>query len=156
MGKLIVKKKGFNCHMEKVNSEILSILNERFHKDSLVSLATSVNNQPYVRTVDAFFEEDSFYVITYALSDKMKQIEVNPRIGLSGEWFSAKGIGENLGYFHKKENREIAKKLQVAFSCWIDNVHNNFQDENTIILKIKLTEGILFSHGKRFDIDFTK
>lgn len=60
MGKLIVKKKGFNCHMEKVNSEILSILNERFHKDSLVSLATSVNNQPYVRTVDAFLKKIVF------------------------------------------------------------------------------------------------
>ena len=46
--------------MQKVNEEIISILNERFQKDSLISLATSVDNQPYVRTVNAFFEKDSF------------------------------------------------------------------------------------------------
>lgn len=142
--------------MQKVNEEIISILNERFQKDSLISLATSVDNQPYVRTVNAFFEKDSFYVITHALSNKMKQIELNNNIAISGEWFTGVGIGENLGYFHKKENEDIAKKLQIAFSSWIDNGHNNFQDVNTIILRIRLTEGVLFYHGKRFDIDFTK
>ena len=86
----------------------------------------------------------------------MKQIELNNNIAISGEWFTGVGIGENLGYFHKKENEDIAKKLQIAFSSWIDNGHNNFQDINTIILRIRLTEGVLFSHGKRYDIDFTK
>lgn len=49
-----------------------------------------------------------------------------------------------------------AEKLKEAFYTWIDNGHNNFEDQNTCILCIKLTEGILFSHGTRYDIDFTK
>lgn len=46
-------------------------------------------------------------------------------------------------------------KLRNAFATWIDNGHNNFEDENTCILCIQLTDGILFSHGTRYDIDFT-
>ena len=33
------------------------------------------NGMPCVRNVDAYYEDGAFYVITYALSNKMKQIE---------------------------------------------------------------------------------
>ncbi|MCH5350211.1 MAG: pyridoxamine 5'-phosphate oxidase family protein, partial [Oscillospiraceae bacterium] len=65
------------------------------------------------------------------------------------------GKGINLGYFGKYENKEIANKLRLIFSDWIDNGHNDFSDENTCILCIKLTDGVLLSHGTRYDIDFT-
>ena len=63
--------------------------------------------------------------------------------------------GNNLGYFYKEENAAIAAKLKVAFAEWIDNGHNNFEDENTCILCIRLTDGILYSHDTRYNIDFT-
>ena len=96
----------------------------------------------------------AFYVITYALSDKMKQIEENPNVAVAAEWFTAHGVGVNLGWFRKEENAEIAEKLREAFAEWIDNGHNNFEDENTCILCIKLTDGVLLSHGTRYEIDF--
>lgn len=46
--------------------------------------------------------------------------------------------------------------MKVVFCEWIDNGHNNFDDENTCILQIELTDGVLFSRGTRYDIDFTK
>lgn len=141
--------------MEKLNEKTNQIMTQRFGKDSLIALATAVNNIPYVRTVDAYYENGAFYVITYALTNKMKQIEQNPRVAVSGEWFSAHGHAENLGYFCKKENTEIADKLRTAFKEWIDNGHNNFKDENTCILCIRLTEGVLFSNGCCYNIDFT-
>lgn len=141
--------------MEKLNDTAKQIMNERFGRDNVIALATSENNVPYVRGVNAFYEEGAFYVITYALSDKMKQIEKNPAVALSGEWFTAHGTAENMGWFRKPENAPLAEKLRGAFSEWIDNGHNNFEDENVIILKIKLTYGVLFSHGTRYDIDFT-
>lgn len=101
-------------------------------------------------------EIKAFYIITHALSNKMKQLAKNSHAAISGEWFTAHGIGINLGYFGKAGNREIAQKLKQAFSQWIDNGHNDFTDTNTCILCIRLTDGILFSHGRRFDIDFTK
>ncbi len=129
-------------------------MKERFGKDSLLALATAADGVPYVRTVNAYYENGAFYVITYALSGKMKQIEQNPVVALCGDWFTAHGRGENLGWFGRPENKAIAAKLNNAFAAWINNGHNNFADENTIILKIQLTHGVLFSHGTRYDIDF--
>ncbi len=141
--------------MEKLTKETDAILRERFGKDSLIALATSVDNIPHVRTVDAFYEDGAFYVLTYGLSGKMRQIEKNPVVAISGEWFTAQGRGINLGYFGKEENAPIAGKMREVFAAWIDNGHNNFADVNTCILCIKLTSGVLFSNGMRYEIDFT-
>ena len=141
--------------MEKLTSESKKIMNERFGKDNIIALATVDADMPYVRNVNAFYEDGVFYIITYALSNKMKQIAKNPTVAIAGDWFTAHGKGINLGYFGKPENKDIAEKLKKAFHTWIDNGHNNFDDENTCILCIQLTDGVLFSHGTRYDIDFT-
>ncbi|RRK33961.1 pyridoxamine 5'-phosphate oxidase family protein [Schaedlerella arabinosiphila] len=78
-------------------------------------------------------------------------VENNPTIAISGEWFTAHGKGINLGYFGKEENHLIAEKLKNVFAEWIDNGHNNFNDENTIILCVELTDGLLLSHGTRYE-----
>ena len=140
--------------MEKLNAESKRIMDERFGKDNVIALATVEGEMPAVRSVNGYYEDGAFYVITYALSNKMKQIEKNPNRAIAGDWFTAHGKGINLGYFCKEENKEIAEKLRKAFADWIDNGHNNFEDENTCILCIQLTDGVLFSHGKRYDIDF--
>lgn len=140
--------------MEKLTPTTIKIINERFGKDNIIALATTVDNIPYVRSVNAYYEEGAFYIITYGLSNKMKQIAKNPVVAISGDWFTAQGIAKNLGYFGKPENAEIATKLRKAFAEWIDNGHNYFADENTCILCIELTEGVLFSHGSRYHIAF--
>ena len=140
--------------MEKLTQETDAILLERFGKDSIIALATAVDNVPYVRSVDAFYENGAFYVLTHGLSGKMKQIKENPVVAVSGEWFTAHGKGIDLGYFGKAENAHIANKMKCVFSAWIDNGHNNFEDTNTCILCIQLTSGVLFSNGTRYEIDF--
>lgn len=141
--------------MGKLSKKTETILVERFGKDSIIALATAIDNTPYVRNVDAFYENRAFYVLTHALSGKMRQIEQNPTVAISGEWFTAQGKGINLGYFGSPENFCIANKMRQVFSAWIDNGHNNFADVNTCILRIELESGILFSNGERFEIDFT-
>lgn len=140
--------------MEKLSKETEKLMNERFGQDTIIALATVEEGIPSVRSVDAYYENGAFYVITYGLSNKMRQIGKNPTVGIAGDWFTAHGKGENLGYFGKPENAEIAQMLRKAFAAWIDNGHNNFEDENTCILCIRLTDGVLFSHGTRYDIDF--
>lgn len=142
--------------MEKLSREAEKIMIERFGKDSIIALATSVEGIPYVRNVNAFYSDDAFYVLTYGLSNKMKQIESNPMVALAGDWFTAHGKGINFGYFGKVENEYIAEKMRDVFSEWIDNGHNNYEDENTCILQIELIDGLLLSHGTRYEIGFTK
>ena len=137
--------------MEKLSKEAERIMAERFGKDNVIALATTENDIPHVRNVNAFYENRAFYVITYGLSNKMRQIDKNPLVAIAGDWFTAHGRGENLGYFGKPENTEIAGKLRRAFAEWIDNGHNNFEDENTIILCVELTDGLLLSHGTRYE-----
>lgn len=137
--------------MKKLSREAEAIMAERFGKDTVIALATMEKEVPHVRYVDAYYEDGVFYIITHALSNKMKQIANNPSVAIAGEWFTAHGKGINLGYFGKKENAVIAGKLQKAFAAWIDNGHNDFEDENTIILCVELTDGLLFSNGTRYE-----
>ena len=93
-----------------------------------------------------------FILLQYARSNKIKHIKNNPIVAIAGDWFTAHGRGINLGYFGKKENEMIAEKLKIAFAEWINNGHTNFEDENTIILCVELTDGLLLSHGTRYEI----
>ncbi len=138
--------------MIKIDPEVEKIMLERFGKDSVIALATVENGVPYVRNVNAYYENGAFYIITYALSNKMKQLKNNPVAAIAGEWFTGHGKAVNLGWFGKKENREITEKLKNVFAEWIDNGHNDFNDENTVILCIELTDGLLLSHGVGYEL----
>lgn len=135
-------------------SEALTIMNERFGHDNLIALATVSKDTPYVRAVNAYYENGSFYVITHAKSNKMLQIDENPHVSICGDWFTAHGVGESRGHILADKNVEIASKLRTVFAEWYDNGHTDESDPNTVILQIRLTRGILFSHGTRYDIEF--
>ena len=120
----------------------------------MLSLATVEDGIPSVRTVNSYYEEGAFYVITYALSNKMRQIGKEPTVAVCGEWFTAHGIGENMGHVKAEGNEEIMSKLRAVFAEWYDNGHTNEDDPNTCLLRIRLTDGVLFHHGTRYDIDF--
>ena len=131
-----------------------AILTERFGKDSLMALATMDNGIPSVRTVDAVYIDGAFYVVTYALSGKMRQIAKNPVVAVCGEWFTAHGIGENLGHVLREENQSIMERRRTAFAAWYGHGHTNEADPNTCLLKIRLTDAVLFANGARYDIVF--
>ena len=64
-------------------------------------------------------------------------------------------MGENLGPLCAAENQGIAVKLKAAFAAWYGNGHINEHDPDTCILRIRLTDGVLLSHGTRYELDFT-
>lgn len=111
--------------MKEFSQEAEQIMLERFGKDAIIALATTENGTPYVRYVNAYYEDSALYIIRYVLSNKVK---------------------------HIKENCVIAEKLKKVFAEWIDNGHTDFDDENTIILRVELTDGLLFSHGTRYEL----
>lgn len=128
-----------------------AVLTERFGKDSLIALATVQNGTPYVRAVDAYYMDGAFYCVTYALSNKMRQIERNPIVGLCGEWFTGHGRAENLGHVRREENRAMMDILRPAFASWYSLGHVNEEDPSTILLKIALTDGVIMAQGKRIE-----
>jgi general stress protein 26 len=139
----------------KQTDEIKRIMIERFGHDTVLSIATMDGDRPNVRMVNAYYEGGAFYTITYALSGKMQQIAKNPSVAVCGEWFTAHGPASKLGYVLSPSNTEIMAKLRKAFADWYHNGHTDESDPNTCILQIKLTDGLLFNHGTRYEIDFT-
>ena len=139
---------------EKLTEKTAQIMEERFGCDTLLSVATVEEGMPSVRIVNAYYEEGAFYIVTYALSNKMRQIAENPAVAVCGEWFTAHGTGENLGHVKAECNAEIMSKVRAVFAEWYDNGHTNEEDPNTCLLSIRLTYGVLFHHGTRYDIDF--
>lgn len=55
----------------------LNVLEELFAKDYQFALATSNDNVPTVRFVDTFYDNGAFYIVSYAKSQKVKDIEKN-------------------------------------------------------------------------------
>ena len=140
---------------EKLTKETKQIMDERFGCDSLLALATVEDGKPYVRTVNAYYEDGAFYIVTYALSNKMRHIVKDPTVAVCGDWFTAQGVGENLGHVKAEENAEIMAKVRTVFAEWYDNGRTNEEAPNTCLLRVRLTEGVLYHHGTRYDIDFT-
>jgi general stress protein 26 len=134
--------------------DAIRVLVERFGCDTLLSLATIDGDRPAVRIVNSYYEEGAFYVVTYGLSNKMKQIGNNAVVAVCGEWFTAHGIGENIGHPREERNVALMKKLRNVFSAWYDNGHTNENDPNTCILRIHLMDAVLFNQGTKYEIDF--
>lgn len=146
--------------------EGMAILAEKFgnNKDNVIGLATIAlesgvdgKPRPAVRDVDAYYEDGVFYVITHAKSSKMQQIAQNNEVAIAVcfGWFTADGIGENLGWVLDPKNAEVRTKLRSAFAEWYDRV-NNEKDENCCYLAIRLTKGIInINHfEKLYRMDF--
>ena len=47
---------------------------------------------------------------------------------ICGEWFTATGVGENLGYIGDKKKEALADKLRTAFAQWYSNGHTDESD----------------------------
>ena len=140
--------------MSEANVRAKEVLADRFGKDTLLSLATTDEGRPYVRIVNSYYEDGYFYTVTYALSKKMKQIAQNPEVAVCGEWFTARGTGENLGWVRDEKNGGMMTKLRDIFAAWYDNGHTNEEDQNTCLLRIKLTEGEVWTTGECCPFDF--
>ncbi|MDE7192329.1 MAG: pyridoxamine 5'-phosphate oxidase family protein, partial [Oscillospiraceae bacterium] len=104
---------------EKLSIKTAEIMLDRFGKDMPISLATVADGEPQVRIVDGYYEDGAFYVITYALSDKIRQLEKHPRAAVCGEWFTGHGVGENLGYILDVKNAELFIRVREVFAGWL-------------------------------------
>lgn len=146
--------------------EGLKLIEERCGngKDNVISLATIAlepnedrKPRPFVREVDAFYEDGVFYITTYATSTKMQQIAKNPEVAfaVNDQWISGNGIAENLGWVLDPKNAELRGKLRKAFEPWYDFA-NNEEDKNCVILAVRITRATVIKdhHAVRYDMDF--
>lgn len=134
--------------------DAITMLSERLGRDTLLSVATMDGDRPSVRIVDGYYEDGSFYSVTYALSNKMRQIAVNPEVAVCGEVLAGHGVGENLGHPHDERNVALMVTLRDAFSQWYDNGHTDESDPHTCILRVRLTDAVVNADETRYQVDF--
>jgi general stress protein 26 len=145
--------------------EAIRLLDEKLgNKDVLISLSTIAlepgdngKSRPAARIVDAYYEDGAFYTVTYAASNKMRQIAQNPEVSICiiVDNFTADGIGENLGWVCDEKNATMMEKLRAIFAAWY-NEANDDEDPNTCLLRIRLTKGLWNDahKGIRNEVDF--
>lgn len=134
-------------------------------KEVVIALATmsdtlgaSGNPRPAVRMVCAYYEDGDFYVSTDATSIKMLEIEKNREVaGCGMEWFTFKGVAENLGWVRDDDNSQIRATFKDVFD-WFDEVGDE-ENPDSIVLRITPTEGTLIDNKMKFgkkvyEIDF--
>lgn len=129
------------------------LFREKYSGDNLVSIATvDSDGVPWVRTVNATFYRDSFFAVTQASSTKIQHISLYPKVAVSGDWFSVHGIAENLGSISLPDNSEYAAHIRSAFADWYENGDINESDPDMVILRIRLTDGVIWHNGERIPL----
>lgn len=132
---------------------LLAYMSAHYGCDQLISLATVEGDTPWVRTVNAYYEDGAFYIITHANSAKLRQIEINPRACVCGDWFTMHGAAADMGRLTAPENSGILAKLRAAFDAWYADQIDE-ADSNLRLLCVRLSRGTLFIDGKKHEIDF--
>lgn len=131
----------------------LKVLEELFSRDYQFALATVGQDTPSIRVVDTFFDSGVFYIVTYASTQKVMELEKNPKVALCNEFYRFNGYAYNIGHPLKKENAEIREKLIEVFKPWYFE-HNNEQDENMCYVKVELSNGFFHKDGIGYKVDF--
>lgn len=131
----------------------LSVLSELFGRDYTFVLATAKENIPSTRVIDTYYTDGVFWVVTYATSNKVQELERNPHVSLCNNFHSFKGIVTNEGHPLKEENKAIREKLIQVFEKWYF-AHNNEGDEHMCYVKIIPESGFFHKDGTAYRMDF--
>lgn len=131
----------------------MAVMEELFSKDCTFALATSNDTRPSVRMIDTYYENGSFYVVTYAGSDKVKDLEVNNKVALCSEGYRFEGSAFVIGHPLAPENSRIRETLIQIFEPWYFK-HNNEKDEAMCYVKIDLESGFFYKDGTGYKVDY--
>ena len=124
-----------------------------YGKEVTLSLATVFDKKSNIRVVDTFFYGDAFYVSTYRLSKKCREIAINPHVALHQDFFVAYGMGYDIGSPLDSKNEQLRERFKNTFKTWYD-IHVNEEDSNTCYVEIKLEDAIVFNDNMKYVLNF--
>ena len=136
-----------------VYEKALQVMIDLFKKDYQFALATVKDNKPSIRYIDTYYENETFYLVTYSQSQKVQEILSNNQVALCRNLYRFSGKAYLIGHPLLEENKEIREKLIRVFNPWYFE-HNNEKDENMCYMKIELEEGFLYKDGTGYKVNF--
>ena len=132
-------------------SKVLEYLKDRYQYDTIMLVATANNNVPSVRSIDTFYFEDSFYIVSDLSSTYVKELSNNQEVMISDgahNRFSCKAIV--LGHPLEEHNKQIREVFLRIFS-WYKEV-NNEELESVCLIKATPYKG--YFHKDRIGYSF--
>ncbi len=131
----------------------LLALEELFGRDFTFVLATAKDGVPSQRVVDTFLNDGVFWIVTYANTNKVREIAQNPHVSLCSDFYSFKGTARCAGHPLQEGNREIRSKLIRVFEPWYF-AHNDENDEDMCYIKVLPETGFFHKDGMGYRVDF--
>lgn len=138
--------------MEKnlVSSGLLDIIKEKYQNDTIVLIATAKDNVPTVRSVDSFFFDGSFWIVTDLSCNYVKEIQSNENVMISDGghnrfWCKAIVAGHPLD----PDNATVREVFLRVFSNWYKQVNN--EDSKTVCyIKVTPYKGYVHKNKKGY------
>ena len=110
-------------------TSVINMIKDKYQQDTILLVATSNNNVPTVRSVDSFFYDNSFWIVTNLVCNYVKEIQSNPYVMVSDGghnrfWCKAVVTGHPLD----EANKSIREVFLQVFHHWYKEVNNEALD----------------------------
>lgn len=137
------------------DSGVINILEERYSEDTILLIATAKDNIPSVRSVDTFFYDGSFWIVTDTRSNYVKEIKQNGYVMISDAghnrfWCKAIIAGHPL----EEHNKLIREVFLIKFKHWYKEV-NNEELDSVCYIKAKPYKGYIHKNKQGYTFDLT-
>lgn len=103
--------------------------------------------------MDIYYHQEAFWIVTYATTKKVREIEGNPNVALCNHLYSFVGLAKNVGHPLLPDNGETRARLIQEFAPWYF-AHNNEADEDMCYVKVALKAGFFYKDGTGYKVDF--
>lgn len=125
-----------------------------FSKDCIFVMATvEEGGKADARSVDIYYSEGAFYVVTHRATGKVRQTEAFPHVCFCSGEFRFYAVAENIGHPLEAQNARIRSLLTNAFHAWYFR-HNDENDEGMCYLRARLENGFFHFGGTGYRVDF--
>jgi AAA15 family ATPase/GTPase len=139
-------------------SGVIEILKERYSDDTILLISTAIENVPSVRSVDSFYYDESFWIVTDLRTNYITEIQSNENVMISDGGHNrlcckARVVGHPLD----EKNLPIREVYMKVFHNWYKEV-NNESLKTTCFIKATPYKGYVHKDkiGYKFDINADK
>lgn len=140
--------------MENYFNRAKEVMRENFGHVVEMCLASCADNNVSVRDLNAFYDNGKIYVLSKANNSLMRDIAVNPRVGLCHGAHKIYGMAKSLGHPLEEHNAALRKMLKKQFSLNYDEYVSEHNPEMRIV-EITVTTAQTYTRYHYYEIDFT-
>ena len=138
---------------KQIYNRALEVMTENFSHVTEMCLASCSNNVVAARDLNAYYHDGKMYVLSKLSNTLMRDIAVNPNVGLCHGSHNMQGTARSLGHPLDEQNAKIRKVMKREFSLNYDEYVTEDNPDMRIV-EITLTNAETFTHFHRYKIDF--